>query len=151
MSGATPGRQQWRALLETVVESVEEFGPQELQELKRRWHQLFGGGQQPFLWHCFSFRLHPHLTGAPAVADYEAQPVRAFLVFFEQAAWGFRCRGVRLPPWPLLRELSSQGPPEGRDVYVTQPTLNWVFCQTHEAGFGPYFARADPASTAGMA
>lgn len=137
-------RQQWHGLLAATAELVEELSAEQLQELRRHWQRQYGGAHSSFLWHRFSFGQHPHLTGAPAVAAYEAQPVKAYLVFFEHPALGFRCRGHQLPGWPQLRALAAQGPVPGRDVYVTHPNLHWVFCLTHEADFGPYFARFTP-------
>ncbi|RAK69913.1 hypothetical protein DLM85_03395 [Hymenobacter edaphi] len=143
MTNADPARQQWRALLQATAQRVEDLDAETIKVLKRRWQQQYAAAQRPaFLWHGFSFRLHPHLVGAHAVAAYERQPVKSFLVFFEQTDWGFRCHARQLPPWAQLRELAAHGPARGRDVYLAQPQLSWVFCQTHEPDFGPYFAQA---------
>ncbi len=86
-----------------------------------------------YLWHRFSFGVHPSLEFDPAQHEYERQAVKGrwfLLSAWKAASFGYECTG----PLPNLRPLRA-------DLLVFPRDPAWTMAFTHEDGHcGPYFA-----------
>ena len=133
--------------LNTVgVHSTEELPRQARWTMQKAWRSAFASDWHdwsgPLLdmdWHVFSYKYVEHMTGAEAVAAFEARSGQSFIVSVDLAQGPtFKCTSSAKLDYMTLRNMWSG------DLYLMNEALDWTFVLTHEQDLGPYFVeRAD--------
>ena len=130
--------------LVATMEPWEETFPTNIKTVKERWLDAFAEGaneaelgrhvlaENNYLWHLFSYKLVPCLTGEAATA---AIP--------QKNCWQFFCE---YPPadLPRVRAMAYEDIvklPEDLDWYLVDKDFTWTYVHTHEADCGPYFCK----------
>jgi hypothetical protein len=114
-------------------EVVRRFTPTESQELCGQWELAYPADREgihieQFMWHVFSFRRYPSVSGAAALAEYEKQMAPKYLVLAND-----RNEGLITNLRPTTASIAD---------YLVCP-LNWAWTMafTHEdEDLGPHFA-----------
>ena len=136
----------------TMVPWVEPF-PTDIKTVKNRWLDTFASNvpeedlgkrvlaEGNYLWHLFSWELVPHLSGDAARTALAETTGERYLFYYE-----YPPEDVPLVRAVTLEELAAlpedQGAIPGSDWYAVDKDFTWTYVQTHEAGCGPYFCKA---------
>ena len=116
---------------------------------RRQWRRAYGGPHKAsfeegdlagYDWHLFSFKVHPSVDGAAAVAALRARSVSSSLL----AIPSYQDCYEKLPGFRISAGLTHEPPAlEGvrLDYLLFPESLAWTYACTHEDGYcGPYFA-----------
>ena len=133
-------------LVATMVLWEEPF-PSTIKEVRERWldtfaadaseeelgkHVLAGGC---YLWHIFSYKLAPCLSGEEARKALAELPDAECYRFYKEYPPQDQPRIKAIP----MAEASSL--PENLDWYLVDKDFTWTYVHTHESDCGPYFAK----------
>lgn len=133
-------------LVATMVPWEEPF-PSTIKEVRERWldtfaadaseedlgkHVLAGGC---YLWHIFSYKLAPCLSGEEARKALAELPDAECYRFYKEYPPQDQPRIKAIP----MAEASSL--PENLDWYLVDKDFTWTYVHTHESDCGPYFAK----------
>ncbi len=135
----------YRVILDGCGGSLMILGHRDRWRLIQGWRERFAVGLHAAIgkwkldgyeWHVFSFGYARALNGLQAVAEYQDQSERSFIICPERESLpAARVTDGRLPDFR----------PAGDDVYVWPEDLGWSMAFTHEEsmGLGPYFSKRE--------
>ena len=134
--------------LVATMEPWEEVFPSNIKQVKERWLDAFAEDVNEadfgkyvlasgnYLWHIFSYKLVPHLSGEEA---RKARPNEDCYLFYCEYP-PFNTPRVRFLKAEEAAALAEDHHP---DWYLVNKDFTWTYVKTHETECGPYFCKLE--------